>query len=411
MGTTSVKRFIANNPFPSFGDVQNLRRRLGWFLDDNLQPRKLMNLSAALAAYGAGSTRVPAAPPILKMDLSPLCNLKCVACLHAHDVFAGDDPEMARQEFNKSQRMSVQQVRDILEQVKGRTSAVSMYYYGDPIVLRNMDDYSNVIHEMGMNSHVSTNYSVKLSDERIKSIVKSGLTHLTVCVDGISQDTYAITRIGGNIDRVIDNLERTIRFRNELGRTYPKVEVQYIRFQHNVHEYEEAERILNKIGVDQLTTYWGNLHSMSWTAVENYETRAPHKTEFFPNCMWPWVYMLVKYTGEVIPCCNHRVTEQYTKIPGTGRPLGNVFEDGVMGVWNNEKYRQARRLVAKPKRIESESCLEGSFCNDCPKLFETTKSGRGARTNQLKDLYPHVNFEELVKRPYEKDLSKLRMKA
>jgi MoaA/NifB/PqqE/SkfB family radical SAM enzyme len=410
MTTNSILGSLKNRPLKAFTDLSNLRRRLGWFLDDNLHPKKMLNLSAALSAYGTRSERVMAAPPILKLDISPLCNLKCVACLHAHDVFAGDDPEMARQDFNKSQRMTVAQVREILEQVKGRTSAVSMYYYGDPMVHRDMDDISAVISEMGMNSHVSTNYSFKLSDERIRSIVTSGLTHLTVCVDGLTQETYAITRIGGKIDQVLDNLERTIRFRNELGRVYPKVEVQYIRFQHNVHEYEEAEKRLKQIGIDELTTYWGNLHSMSWSALENYETLKHHDSDLFPKCMWPWVYMLVKYDGDVIPCCNHRVTEQYTKDPSLDRSFGNVFEDGVMAVWNSEKYRQARRLAAKPARVASEPCLEGSFCNDCPKLFETTKSGRGAQNNQLRDLYPHVNFEELVKRPYGKDLSKVRVK-
>jgi len=405
--TTPLKRFLSNSYFDS---ASNLRRRLGWFLDDNLQPGKVLNITKALAAYGARSERMIAAPPILKLDISPLCNLKCVACLHAHDAFAGSDPEMARQDFKKSQRMSVDQVRSILEQVKGKTSAVSMYYYGDPLVHREMDEISAVIAEMGMNSHISTNYSFKLSDQRIQSIVESGLTHLTVCVDGISQDTYAVTRVGGDIAQVLDNLERTIACRNRLGRTYPKVEVQYIRFQHNVHEYDEAEAMLNRIGVDQISTYWGNLHSMSWSAVESYETLAPHDGDFFPKCMWPWVYMLVKFDGDVIPCCNHRVTEQYTKDPGLGRSFGNVFEEGVMGVWNNAKYRQARRLVAKPGRIANEPELGESFCNDCPRLFETTKSGCSAQNHQLTDLYPHVDFGQMIKQPYAKDLSKVLVK-
>ena len=36
------------------------------------------------------------------------------------------------------------------------------------------------------------------SEERLESIVESGLTNLTVCIDGFSQETYSRTRVGPN---------------------------------------------------------------------------------------------------------------------------------------------------------------------------------------------------------------------
>jgi hypothetical protein len=105
--------------------------------------------------------------------------------------------------------------------------------------------------------------------------------------------------------------------------------------------------------------------------------------------------MLIKYNGDVIPCCTHRATSQYREDPNVdARVLGNVFSTSVLDVWNCHRYQSARRLVAKPERINTDPALETSFCYGCPELFETTKN-QAVRTGEIYDLrevHPQVQF-------------------
>jgi MoaA/NifB/PqqE/SkfB family radical SAM enzyme len=230
------------------GLARSTKRRLDWFTN-NLTARKLMNMRAAAEAFVLKRERLTSLPVFVRIDISPLCNLSCTICVHADP---NENPALEKQEFHRSQRMTVEQYRRIVDEIKGRSTGVSLYYLGDPLVHPGLDKMCTIAHDAGLNVHYSTNFSFRLSDQRIRRIVTSGLTHLTVCVDGLSQEKYELTRVGGRVDLVISNLRRVCQYREESGRRGPYVEVQYIKYQHNLNELEEARRLFLGFGVDQV---------------------------------------------------------------------------------------------------------------------------------------------------------------
>jgi hypothetical protein len=115
--------------------------------------------------------------------------------------------------------------------VKGRASRHRCVIWAIPLFIRTSNHLCRMASEAGLNSHVGTNFSFMLSDQRIADIVTSGLTLLTVCVDDLSRETYGLTRVGGR---------------------YPRVEVQFIKFQHTVDELQLANRRSRALGVDQI---------------------------------------------------------------------------------------------------------------------------------------------------------------
>jgi MoaA/NifB/PqqE/SkfB family radical SAM enzyme len=347
--------------------LNNFRRRREWFLD-GASMRQMSNLALASAHFALRREVVRSWPVLVKVDISPLCNLRCTYCVHANP---GDDDALAQQVFRRHQLMSVEQFERIAREVAGRSAAVALYYVGDPLMHPDLPAMCATAAQFRLNSHISTNFSFRLDDDRLGELVTSGLSHLTVCVDGITQDGYERTRVGGRIDRVLDNLERILTFRKELGRRYPKVEVQYIKYQHNLDEVNEAERWARERGVDQFTDYWGNLYNYADVAPDRYEVLEPKRPGALPLCAWPHFAMQIKWDGDVLPCCYHRVAEQY-QPDGDARPVGNVFATSVAEVWNSPAYRRLRRLVSDPRRSATESDLAGSFCEGCPAVFETT---------------------------------------
>lgn len=345
--------------------LTSLWRRSNWFLE-NQTLAHFGNQALATLQFMGKSTQMKAFPIAVKIDISPLCNLSCTVCVHAH---AHGNPDIENQRFNAKQKMNVADYTSIIQQIKGKSSAVSLYYLGDPLVHPDLDEMSGIAYKAGLNVHVSTNFSFVLSDARLEQMVKSGLTHLTVCVDGLSQEKYQKTRVGGKIALVLDNLTRLMAIRKRLGAKYPKVEVQFIKFQHNVDELDAAMQKCMEIGVDSFTPFWGNLGNYTDANVGKYAIRGPKKNTWIPQCHWAHYFMVIKYNGDVIPCCNHRLGEQYAadKSP---LAIGNVFTTSVAEVWNSPAYQNIRAVVSNPSSADRGEKPENHFCHGCAAIDE-----------------------------------------
>ena len=353
-----------------FRRIADIKRRQGWFID-NLTVRKAANMILATSEYLLKREKMRAWPVVVKVDISPVCNLRCTICVHARPGETSSEG-LKDQSFKADQKMALAQFQRIVDEVAGKTSSISMYYLGDPLVHPELDAMCRYTASKGLNSHISTNFSFDLSDERIDSIVRSGMTHLTVCVDGLSQEKYQRTRVGGRINVVLENLERLVKRRKELGREFPKVEVQYIKFQHNVDELEEATKRFWAIGVDQVTDYWGGLFNYTdLVAGKHFKVHRPKKNKLTPQCLWPHFSLLIKFNGDVIPCCNYRHTPQYGSTGEDQRTVGNVLQTSVWDVWNSAEYQALRRFASNPELAATEQGLASTFCDGCPSLFET----------------------------------------
>lgn len=338
-------------------------RRSGWLFGHFLTLDKFWNYVLIAFAYLARRERTHAWPAVLKIDISPMCNLRCPVCVHADSQ---QFPILKSQAF-KNKYMSLGYFRQLVDQVSGKVSAFSLYYLGDPYMHPNIDSFCRTAHDAGINVHLSTNFSFKFSNERIANIARSGVTHLTVCVDGISQETYGRTRVGGKLALVLSNLERLCRYRTIERLKHPKIEVQFIKFSYNVHEFPAARSYFNRLGVDHVESFWGAVSNFSeFDAIPHTKAIAVGP---LPRCFWPFATMTIKYNGDVIPCCHFRYTAQYAN-GGNSKALGNIFREGVLGMWNSEAYRNSRRLSSNPSAAHTDSSLKNHFCYGCPLLYQ-----------------------------------------
>lgn len=377
--------------------ASNAWRRYDWFLHDATSGQAL-NLARAVPAFALGRDRTAAAPVMLKVDISPVCNLRCTYCVHAR-ADDHDDEVLRQQSFSGRQRMTPDQLRAIVGEVRGRTAAVALYYLGDPLMHPDLDELCSIVADAGMRSHVSSNFSFPLTDQRLDSLLRSGLTHLTVSIESLDQERYSRTRVGGRIDLVRHNLERLLRLRDVSGRPRPRVEVQFLRYQHNQDELEDVARWCESRGVDQFTAYWANLHNYADLAPERVRVDGPRQARALPRCAWPWFAMQILWDGSVIPCCYHRVSEQY-RDGGDARVVGNVLTDGVLATWRSLRYQDLRRLAADPVGGLSAGHREASFCHGCPQLFETSEPDqrRVADTHTWESVYLRTGDGRVARR-------------
>jgi MoaA/NifB/PqqE/SkfB family radical SAM enzyme len=350
------------------GDISflwNLRRRLEWFTHQ-LTLGRLANGLCAAGSYALGLKRPLSMPVVVKVDVTPQCNLRCTMCIHAK---AHGRPRLEKQHFSSDQIIPLDQYAKLINEIKRWTSAVSLYYMGEPLMHPQIEDICKITAAAKLNSHMSTNLSFRLSDERIEGILTSGLTHLTVCLDGMTQETYGMTRVGGRIQLVLDNLRRFCEAKVRLGLEYPSIEVQYIRFQHNLHQMEIARQACEEMGVDRFASFWGALHNTTDMDAGTYRVGAPKKRALRPRCTNPWLMALVKYNGDVIPCCSRRLGQQCTS--DESHAIGNVFGMSLRRVWRGKTYQRIRQLVVNPALGDQDPACRDLFCDQCPNLYAT----------------------------------------
>lgn len=360
-------------------------RRFGW-LAQRPSSRKVFNIGLNAFAFAIKAKRLNSYPSMLKIDISPMCALACPTCVHADAETAGVEEGglLSKQKFSKNMMMSVEQFAKIIDEVKGKATSVSLFYYGDPLIHPSLDKLCAIAASAHLNVHYTTHFSYCLSDERIASIARSGVSHITVAVDGAKQETYEITRIGGRLDFVLSNLERLARYKRENGLKYPKIEVQTLRFPHQTPgEFEQIRAIVNSFGIDQFSSFDGVYLDPAGRAItvesahkEALESTEPLPKNVIPKCYWPYSAMVIKYNGDVIPCCMHKVALQHTEREAKA-VVGNVFASDVKQVWDSKNYQNIRRLVCDPSLADRDALFKENFCygcNSCFKIPETSKN-------------------------------------
>ena len=214
-------------------------------------------------------------------------------------------------------------------------------------------------------TRISTNLNI-LSEENAEKLVTSGLDYLTLSIDGASQETYSRYRVGGDFDKVLKNLNLVIAAKNALKSQTPKLVWQFLLFRHNEHEVEKAKALAEKMGlIFSLMPAYIRPEKKNWfpsrEAVERYglggaveykvDNPGP-KVQTSRICKWLWTHLIVGSNGSVSPCC---------RLTPSDATLGNIHQSkDFFDIWNNDKFRSARRFFISGKKQTPET-----FCETC----------------------------------------------
>lgn len=330
----------------------------------------LANAARNGLAFGLGKETAGTLPSMIKIDISPQCQLACPHCLHA-DPAGRNRPLLEAQRFPKTSKMSFEDYKRIIDELAGKVLAVSLFYYGDPLIHPQLDRMIEYARKSRIAVHITTHFSYKFTPDRIRRLVDSGLSHITVAVDGASQEAYGVTRVRGRLEWVLENLRMLTEYKREQQLSAPLVEVQYLRFPHHAaDEKQRVREIAYELGADIFKASnglrfddTGDLYNV--VDDDPSDRRAPLPNQALPRCHWPYSSMVIKADGDVLPCCLWRVGTQYVPGAETGA-VGNVFQRSLASIWNDPIYRNVRRQVSKPASYD-EGCQ--SFCDGCPRLY------------------------------------------
>lgn len=322
----------------------------------NLNLSKLINTFKLVNALLNRADNINAYPFLIKLDLTPFCHLKCPSCIHNHN------DNFPKQSITKNMMMSFSLFKKICDEIAGKTIALDLFFFGDSFHNKNIHKMIRYATNMGINTHLSTSFSYNFTCDDIRNIILSGLSIITICLDGYSQEVYRQYRIGGNVDLVKQNLISLVTLKKKLDKSRPIIVVQFLIFPHNIKEKESVYKFCKQVNVDFLVFKKGSISNKN-----DYYAKIPYPKDkkLKPICIWPYFCSVILFDGDVIPCCRFRTYELYAKnIPR--KSLGNIRANQFLEIFNNNRYQMARKLCNDP--IIQPSVIN-HFCFSCKEIY------------------------------------------
>src|SRR5262245_59684650 len=142
--------------------------------------KRLWNLYKLRWASNRVWTRLQSYPAKLTIEPTTACNLRCPAC------FTGVG-EVGR----KGSPLSLDVYRALLAELGDYLFQIELCNWGEPLLAKHLHTMIEDAHARGIETLISTNFSIPFDDERAERLVRSGLSVLGVSIDGARQDTYS----------------------------------------------------------------------------------------------------------------------------------------------------------------------------------------------------------------------------
>jgi len=274
--------------------------------------KKMMNLFMVLAQFVLRRPIVKGYPFILKVEPTSRCNLRCPGCIAHGTDFPMEEGDMSLELFQK-----------ICDEMGEYLYKISLYITGEPLLNDQIYDMIAYATKKRIGTVISTNFHA-FDEKKAERMINSGLSHIIVCLDGVSQEVYQKYRVGGKVDRVLKNLDILTRKKDKMGSRLPFLEIQAIRNEFNQEELPQIKMTAKRFKADRFTM--------------REDLRGYQDAKRDRACFWLWFTALVSEKGIVLPCCASAWWETKKK------EFGNVNINRFFDIWNNEKYRESRAI-------------------------------------------------------------------
>jgi len=294
------------------------------------------------------------------VEVTNLCNLKCIMCNHGDHNFHRPLGVMKLKEYVK-----------ILEEVDTISANIwefSPYWLGESFIHPQINEIlsltSTIKNKGGKFVHfnIHTN-GVQLTDSNLVAIVNSSLNSILFSIDAATAETYSKIRIGGDFEKVIQNIKK-LRQMRDSKRTdkKPAIIAQFILMDENAHELKKFIDMFRNFGfknfvysanpaenpykdidvqdtlfpnVDEDTVFIKALEPNAFTKKQKHReitSRKKHKGGR-TACASLFKMLSIAVNGEATACC---------RDDQVSMSIGNVFKDGLSGVWFSEKLKEMR---------------------------------------------------------------------
>ena len=279
--------------------------------------------------------------------------------------------------------MSFDVFTNVIDQIRNSCVWLTLYSWGEPFLNRRIREFVAYAHSKKIATIISSNLNKPLTPEMAEQIVSAGLDVLIVSLDGITQEVYEVYRVGGHLDRVLDNLRLLAETKKKLSSTTPHIEWQFIVMRQNEHQLEDARALATELAVDSIVFKKVDFpHGESdpaeaerWLPRQHpeYLRADPFYKPYQEDgtvCWRLWRSAVVNWDGGLAPCCY---------LTDKKQDFGAASKTPEKEIWNGAAYTTARGLFKK-----GDTPKEWVGCLDCSVYL----GSRAARHRGPADLKP-----------------------
>jgi radical SAM protein with 4Fe4S-binding SPASM domain len=338
-------------PFARFRSAlwrkSGLGRLYRWVMPPNypglrLTWKRFLNYQHSRFEQWRGHTKLRAHPLTLTFEATNVCNLHCPYCFTGVGEVGRTRSMMAMDHYER-----------LLDELGDRALMLDFYNWGEPLLNKKIYEMIEMASSRGISTVISTNFSVPFDEERADKLVASRLAALGLSIDGASQETLEVYRVGASLETILENLRLLVDAKRRAGSELPHITWAFHVFDHNQHEVEQARAMARDLGVT-FTATKGWVEGDEWDKAAAYAF--PSWTEpTSRRCKYLWSYAVVNNDGRVAPCA-----ATFYESDDFGDAQGADFR----AVWNNERFQQARSLFRSRDQASAEA--KESICYECP---------------------------------------------
>lgn len=311
-----------------------------------------------MARYGFYDRLTESFPSQIIVDITEVCNLKCIHCPHPtfkkSEHYAGRflDPDL-----NKKL------VDEVAQDGTGKCQYIRYTSNGEPLMHPKAHEMIHYAVEHSNTFVTLTTNGTILNENKLEMLLDSGLHMIDISIDAFHPDTYSKIR-GGRLEQVNRNILRMIE-RIHSGNFQTKIVVSYIKQPLNEQETDDFIKFWRESGVNEVLIR--NLHSAagmlngSSTIQEN---RRP--------CLYPWERLTLDPKGKLAFCPTDW---------GYASAFSDFRQMSVKDAWQSD-FMQTLRKAHMTNEYECHG-----FCKQCPdwKLTQWPDVGR-SYANLVEDL-------------------------
>lgn len=290
-------------------------------------------------------------PYAISIEPTTACNLACPAC-----------PSGLRQFTRPTGNMKSETFDLIFDQLKKYLLHINFYFQGEPLIHPKIFDWINTASKNKIFTMMSTNAHF-LDQEKCHKIVQSGLHKMIISLDGISQKTYEQYRINGNVNKVLEGIQTLIKIKKELHSATPFITIQWIAFEHNMHElpqfieYCKKNQLNYQIKTAQVYTNQDFKKFIpknpKYSRYIHHDNEWKLKNKLNNHCWRMWASCVFTIDGSIVPCCFDKDAEYN---------MGNIHHESFKKIWQKNIYQGFRlNIFQNRKNIDiCKNCSEGT---------------------------------------------------
>lgn len=339
----------------------------------------------------------------LEMDITTRCNIRCRMCYFSFDRYF----------FGKPVYFPPEHFQRLVEDVFPHLHTLTLSLGSEPLTSPHFKDFLRQAHASGVPNISFYTNGLLMGPAVIDAVMTSGVTHVTISVDGATADVYEDIRRGADFARLVSNVEALVARRTRDRSLTPILRFGVVMMRSNAHQWADIVSLAARLGVAEIslfhmvvyegldTGHESLVHDKRLsndmlvralaraaevgvtvvshpglfaldddTVVTGDADEAVERRPFLPTpyCRFPFFHVSMNAGGHVLPC----------PFAHGEAPFGTLSEtEGLVDIWLGPRFQALRRriLAHDPPEMCRRCSFLASHYPDCADLFSPRVAG------------------------------------